>query len=189
MISNKFGDKELILAIQQEDAIKRNKALEILYNRFFSSTERYVLNNSGSTEEAKDVFQDGIVALYRNVNDGRFKYESAIGSYIFSICRNIWLMRLRKKGRKIEFDEDHSYDLEIPITFDQDLLNKFLHDLSEECRELLLSFYYKKHSMKDIKGKFNLKSEQIAKTKKYRCMQDLIAVVRHQGLTIESFIK
>jgi DNA-directed RNA polymerase specialized sigma24 family protein len=46
------------LANNQRDAI------ETIYSQHFQMVQTLVLNNSGTTEDAKDVFQEAIIVLY-----------------------------------------------------------------------------------------------------------------------------
>lgn len=79
--------------------LSANEALKHLYDQNFPGIKGHVLGNSGSGDDAKDVFQEGIIALFHNVVDGKFKGESAVNTYLISICKNLWFRRLRKKSK------------------------------------------------------------------------------------------
>jgi RNA polymerase sigma factor (sigma-70 family) len=62
--------------------------------------ENYVLNNNGSRDDAADVIQETIVAFIEIVEQGKFRGDSSIKSFLFAITRNVWLTELRKKRQR-----------------------------------------------------------------------------------------
>ena len=189
MSIKKQTDDGLISAILEGGKKARSKALEAIYSQCFPSVKHYILKNNGCLDEAKDTFQEGVVAFYHNLKAGKFQRASSINSYIYSICRNIWLMKLRRIDQQVSLDYKESLREQVPEqAVDLEKLDRLLHQLGPDCRELLIAYYYKKYTMKQIKDMFDLNSEQIAKTKKYRCMKKLITIVSEKGLSKENFM-
>jgi DNA-directed RNA polymerase specialized sigma24 family protein len=54
-----------------------------------------VINNNGDEDEAKDIYQEAIIVLYNKVKRGDFELSSKLKTYIYSICRRLWLKRLK----------------------------------------------------------------------------------------------
>jgi DNA-directed RNA polymerase specialized sigma24 family protein len=48
------------------------KAVETIYKENFNLIQTLVINNSGNTEDAKDVFQEAMIVLYQKVKSGAF---------------------------------------------------------------------------------------------------------------------
>ncbi|HFA49543.1 MAG TPA: sigma-70 family RNA polymerase sigma factor, partial [Bacteroidetes bacterium] len=92
-----YTDQEILDGLrrggQPEDA-----ALRQVYLQNRTAVLDLIKKNKGSMEEAKDVFQEAIMSFYENIKNGKFKGESAISSYIYSIARFIWLNKLKRKG-------------------------------------------------------------------------------------------
>lgn len=164
------------------NAIKANdeSALKSLYEDNYLKVEMYVLNNKGTSQDAKDIFQEAFIAVWRNIQLDKFypENESALKGYIYRIAKNKWLDHLRSAHYKktIELketaetlpedrlsEEDVQYIIEVK--------NKF-RQLGKNCREVLTRFYYKKESMRTIAEKFEW-TEATAKNNKYRCLQRL----------------
>ncbi|MCY7423222.1 MAG: hypothetical protein LH478_15935, partial [Chitinophagaceae bacterium] len=60
--SKSSNEQELCLAIRSNNAL----ILSSLYRNNYFKVERYVVENNGSVTEAKDVFQEAFVAVWRN---------------------------------------------------------------------------------------------------------------------------
>jgi RNA polymerase sigma factor (sigma-70 family) len=174
--------EENISEFRHFNAIKANDegALKRLYQDHYATIEKYVLNNNGTTEDAKDIYQEAFIATWRNIQMDKFypENENALGGYIYRIAKNKWLDHLRSGHyKKITRINDSTDDLpedllpEEDIEYITEVKNKFKH-LGENCREVLTRFYYKKESMRVIAEKFEW-TEATAKNNKYRCLQRL----------------
>lgn len=127
-----------------------------------------------------DVFQEGLVAMWTNISQGKFQLKENIrlSTYLYSLCRNIWISRLRKvkPGMTIEIKDEHSDLMDVDDQEEQysliRTLEQQLSKLNEACRHLLKQFYYEKSSLKEIALSMNI-TEKTAKNNKYRCMQSL----------------
>lgn len=171
------------------EAIKRNdsKVLKELYQHNFDKVKAYVLQNSGNQDQAKDLYQDAFIALWKNVKDNKFEPKNAneLGAYLFTIAKNKWLDTVRSKRFKstVKQEENHlklvqNDENEPEIGEKQEKLNKVLNalkDLEKGCRELLSQFYFEKKSMQQIGEDADLDPAS-ARNKKYRCMQKLRAL-------------
>ena len=87
-------------ALEQINAIKANdeSMLKALYNDNYYKVEKYVLTNNGSEDQAKDIFQEAFIAVWRNIQLDKFTpaNESSLAGYIYQVARNKWLDHLRK---------------------------------------------------------------------------------------------
>jgi RNA polymerase sigma factor (sigma-70 family) len=181
---------ELNIAAGICSKIKANdeRTLRQLYTHNYPKAEKYLLNNSGSVADAKDIYQEAFLAMWRNVQLDRFTaaHENAIDSYLFRIVKNKWLDKLREQKRKkqefhisepslFEAIEDDT-DAEKDQYFEQ--LKLHYGRMGSPCKELLNRFYFKKDSLREIASFFSW-TEATAKNNKYRCLQKLKAMVQN----------
>lgn len=153
------------------------RAGEELY-AYFPAVKKLVLKNSGSTQDAEDIYQEALIILVRKVQAPGFVLSSSLNTYLYGICRFLWSDRLKQKNRIIEVEVEKSpavisnEDLELLKREEENKLSEqaFLQ-LGEKCRQLLLLFYFKKRSLKDIAGLLGFSSEKVAKNQKYRCLE------------------
>lgn len=171
---------EQLLAIRSNDEL----VLKRLYQENYRKAEQYIRNNSGTEEEAKDVFQEAFIAVWRNIQLERFVPESAasLNAYLYQVSRNKWIdqLRLKKTRRTVSWDDTPEHlEPMLPTEEESDhigLIKKHFAALGDQCRELLKLFYYEKESLRNIAARFSW-TEPSAKNNKYRCLQKLRALI------------
>lgn len=149
-----------------------------LYKNLYPKVELYVLKNSGSIDDAQDIFQEAVTAAWYNYRNNNldFKNEKFEG-YTFIIAKNKWIDVLRKNKKTNSFDlsivpdNEEEYDEE-KTTIQIEKLNNAFKQLGKKCQTILNLFYYKKESLKNIANQIG-QSEDVIKTLKHRCMQNL----------------
>jgi RNA polymerase sigma factor (sigma-70 family) len=170
----KFTQEE----IQEGLRINDSKILKWLYQMEFPKLERFILNNKGNEQHAKDIYQEAFVALWKNVKADKFKPENgtAIQGYLFQIGKNKWLDYLRSSKYKNTVPLENYHDGSQEESEDRESELKQVEisfkNLGENCKELLTRFYFKKESMAIIAQAFNW-TEATARNNKYRCIQRL----------------
>ncbi|MEM7187860.1 MAG: sigma-70 family RNA polymerase sigma factor [Bacteroidota bacterium] len=179
-------DKELLelLAGSKTD---RDRALGEIYRANREKVCSYILGNSGSMDEATDVFQESVIAFYENVRDGKFKGESKIGTYLYSIAKFKWLNQIKKNNIRSGHHEKASMAtvVESPMVpmleqEQQHRVKELLGALGESCKQLLVENLYHNASMKEIAASGGYSSEQIVRNKKYKCLQKLKALINEK---------
>jgi RNA polymerase sigma factor (sigma-70 family) len=189
---SKQDDLRLLKWLKADDLRERENAFEFIYRNFYAGIEAYVLQNKGTREEARDIFQDGLIVLYNQVLSGAFREQSTIKTYLYSICRNIWYKKLGKKKPQADIESLKETKEETPEADEilignerEQLVERLLNKLTEECNQILKLFYFDKLSMKKIKATLNLASEQVAKNKKMKCLKKLRVIVAENQEYIE----
>lgn len=93
-----LGDLSYINGVKNGDS----RVLEEIYQEYSGSVKSWILKNNGSYEDAQDIFQDALVAIYKKTLDPDFQLRSPFGPLLISICKNKWIDQLRKKSRNPE---------------------------------------------------------------------------------------
>lgn len=171
------NEQALLKGLAQND----RKAVETIYKQNYNMVQTLVVNNSGSIEDAKDIFQEALIVLYEKVKSGSFELNCLIKTYVYSVCRRLWLKRLHQlqnfspevgNGEEIVPVEE---ELEIHEQRNMDflLMEKAMQSLGEPCKSLLESYYVHKKSMMDIASDFGYTNADNAKNQKYKCLMRL----------------
>lgn len=181
-MSNKLSssvptDREVVLGIlnNSEDALNK------LYVGYFPMILQFILNNNGDEADAKDVYQEAIIVLYKKIKSGDFELSSKLKTYIYSVCRRIWLKKLAKENKKsvniADFDDIESVETDLDNHEEKDRQFDKMHSalilLGEPCKTIIQDFYINNLSMQDISEKFGYTNTDNAKTQKYKCLQRL----------------
>lgn len=170
-------DEAIIKGIRTND----NRALTYLYKLHFPMISHFILSNSGTDDEAKDIYQEGIIVFFENIRDNSLELSCQIKTYLYSVCRRLWLKRLAEKGRyATKIDDAENYLMledEVPRHEENErqfvLMGEALEQLGEPCRTLLEDYYIHMQNMQDITDKFGYTNYDTAKTQKYKCLQRL----------------
>ncbi|MDC7994210.1 RNA polymerase sigma factor [Altibacter sp. HG106] len=172
----------------QETTVKAIKAnddavLKKIYTENYKKTEVFILKNSGSMQQAKDIYQEAFIAMWQNIKEGKFtpKNETAVQGYLYQIAKNKWLDVVRSARFKKTLtigemtpweDEDDALTNDGNTEAQLAQVMKGFEQLGADCKELLKSFYFEKNSLRTIAKQFEI-AEASARNKKYRCIQQL----------------
>lgn len=175
-VANYFD--ELILA---EIRKKNEAALGELYKTHYPMAVHLVCSNSGTEQEAKDIFQEAVIVFYERAQQPDFVLTCKIKTYLYAVCRRLWLKRLTERKRfDVSIPEAEAFDrmeeemtevVESEMNFQR--MRDSLQALGEPCRTIIEDFYIRDFSMEIIREKFGYTSADNAKNQKYKCLQRL----------------
>ena len=170
-------DSEIVFGIlnNSENAIKR------LYVAYFPMVLQLIINNNGTADDAKDIYQEAIIVLYNKIKKGDFELNSKLKTFIYSVCRRLWLKRLSQMSRYAgdihDFQEYLPVEDEVEQESERDIqftkMQGALQLLGEPCKTIIEDFYIHNRSMQDICESFGYTNADNAKTQKYKCLQRL----------------
>lgn len=155
-----------------------------LYDDCFPAIKQLVLKNTGEIEDAEDVFQEALVVVYRKANAGKLELNCALNTFIYAICRNIWLDRLRRLGRTVgiisDYDQLADLDDDVLATIHKNeqyaLFQKHFRNLSDGCQKLL-TLFFEGNDMKSITKHMGFGSELYARKRKFQCKEKLVSTI------------
>lgn len=180
------------MALSEQDAIRAiqngdHSILSRIYHLHYPRIAQMVRTNSGTDDDARDLFQDAMMVLYSNAKKPDFKLSSSLFTFLYSVSRNLWLKKLRNlKGQGITIREevelkDESQDVaqeEVLFEAKRQLLRKKFRELGDGCRELL-SLAMEGKKIPEIVATLGLSSELYARQKKFKCKTQLTTLVQN----------
>lgn len=172
---NQPSDNETLAGLRN----KESGAYSILYKFYYPPVERFVLNNNGSVDDAKDIFQETIIVLLDKVPMDDFELTSSLKTYIYSISSNLWLKRLRevKRAANLEvkevFSELHGSSAQEHIIQEAQVkkVKTLMDRISEHCRKLLNLMFFRKKNINEIVEEQGYSNVHTAQNQKYKCIQ------------------
>lgn len=167
-------EEELLKGLAANDS----NSIETIYRENYLTIQSFIVKNSGNSDDARDIFQEAMIVLFEKAKSGSFALSCRLQTYIYSVCRRLWLKKLQKQDRflpEVEIVKEI-----VPVDDDLDLLEqtnrnfKLMEDtllrIGEPCKSLLEAFYIGKKSMPEIAGSFGYTNADNAKTQKYKCL-------------------
>ena len=179
--TNRVSTSEKEKLILEGLALNDRQAIETIYREHFAMVQAFILNNSGNPEEAKDIFQETMIVLYEKAVSGSFELNCLLKTFIYSVCRRLWLKRLQQiqRYRMLEENIEETIPVEEEIethdkrNTDFTLMENALDRIGEPCKRLLEAYYIQKKNMQDIAESFGYTNADNAKTQKYKCLMRL----------------
>ncbi len=173
----KYSDQELLEGIIDGDP----QVLKLIYTENFPGIRHYVFLNSGNEDDAKDIFQESLILLYNKIKSPDFILSSSLETYLYSICRFVWLKELssRKKYVIIENEDlsiisDEKEIIEILERNERlSLYREKYKELSDDCKRVLKMFL-NNIPTKEITQAMGYRSDQHTKNRRFRCKKSLI---------------
>ena len=135
------------------DALRRNdqQLIREIYQQHAGQVLRWVVARGGAAEDARDIFQEGLIAVFEKAQNTAFVLTCPLGALLHVICSRKYIDRLRHKGRDagVRKEEERRYTEEqendalviaeesIAEQQKQERLGRAFAQLSELCRQLL----------------------------------------------------
>lgn len=160
--------------------VGKSSILDSIYEHFFPKIRRFIIQHSGTSEDAKDIFQEALLVIYNNALSKDFKLTCAFGTYLYAICRNIWFYQIRRKKIQIKVHEEED-TLVDPEELEDSLIwlerykiyQRQFQNISDQCQALLQA-YLSGEDMLSIAKQFGFASVAYARKRKFKCKEQLI---------------
>ena len=173
-MSNFEQEKQLLEGL----ALNDRSVVEAIYRDNYPIIQAFILNNNGNSDEARDIFQEAMIVIYEKALSGNFELNCLLKTYLYSVCRRLWLKRLQqlqRYGSLIENVEETvavEEDLEMHEKHNADfiLMETAMSKIGEPCKSLLDAYYLQKKNMQEIAADFGYTNADNAKTQKYKCL-------------------
>jgi RNA polymerase sigma factor (sigma-70 family) len=167
---HRYTTDEIITGI----TARKSNVIKYIYKTCYDPVRRLILMNKGTDEDARDIFQEALFTVYQKITQQKFQLSCAFSTYMYSVCRFLWVRELTKKK---EFDNITD---EFPDIISVGSLNpkvelaglrifqRHFNELCEDCQKVL-RLYFNKVSLEEISEIMGYKNVRIARDKKYRC--------------------
>lgn len=176
-------DQQYIEALLQNDM----QVLNEVYVKCSQKIWAMVLKNSGSEDDAADVMQEGLLAIYQRAKEKELLLTCPFEAYLYTVCRNLWLMQLRKTSRSpVTIKDVEQYNIGTDVFTEteavvntnerRNLLERKLTLLGESCREVIRLSWSGK-PMHEVAQILNNTYAYVRK-KKSECMGKLTALIK-----------
>ena len=178
-----YTNEELLHGILRND----NLILQYIYKNFFYKINFFIKKNNGDDEDSNDIFQEAIIIMYRKLKANDLILDCSFETYLYSVCRFLWLKQLEKRKTERErIQDNHDYNDEVydsafEATVDLNekyrLYQKHFKNLGKDCQKILQMFF-DKIPLKQIAQIMGFQSEKYAKKRKYKCKEYLVKSIK-----------
>ena len=167
-------EKTLLEGLAKED----KASIEQIYRDNYTMVQSLILNNSGTTDDAADIFQEAMIVLFEKSKTADFELNCQLKTYLYSVCRRLWLKKLQQMQRfgrqEAEMEDvvpvEDDIELHEKRQVDFNIMENAMNKIGEPCKSLLEAYYIHKKQMLQIATEFGYTNADNAKTQKYKCL-------------------
>ncbi len=171
------SDQRYIEALWRGDS----KLISEIYDKYSREVMVWVTRNNGDADDARDLFQDSLMAIYDRYCGRDFELSGPFGALLMAICRRKWFDRISQKKREesVRNSEAGRYEEEAPEweaaeeailqQKRQECLSKVFEMLSEQCRHLLTLITAGETPVESIAMQLGLANANAVYQSKHRC--------------------
>lgn len=161
---------------------RNSQIINHIYKQSYAQVKFFVTSNNGTVMDAEDVFQDAIVLIYKNIAKEGFQLTCSFSTYLYSICRHLWLQKLSKHNLSYEIVdnvvghdpwEDAEKFKEMMTESEKYKLFQKHFNMLKQDEQKVLALYMSKTPAKEIARIMGFKSDKYAKFRKYLCKEKL----------------
>ena len=175
-----YSDIEIIECLRK----RQSYVVHYLSNRYLPMIRLMVSYMGGSLEDARDIFQDGLIIMLEKLDNKDFVLTCKFKTYLYCVCENLWKSVIVKRKaasnymtRRIEDDSNKDFteihDNEVYENIFYDVFSK----LDPACQKIL-KLYWQEVSPKEIADKLGYTYGYVRK-KKCEGQSELILKVKN----------
>jgi len=174
------ADQKYIEALLNNDVV----LIKEIYQKWGPEVRNFVIKNSGQANDAKDIFQETIVAVLLKVRKGNFRLVAPLGGYLYHVYRAKWFNELSKKKKEPVTIKDISRYINeteaiqlaeetILLELRSNVLKACFVKISELCQKVLNEKYGKNLKAINIMQQLQLPSVGAVNKKMFDCREGL----------------
>jgi RNA polymerase sigma factor (sigma-70 family) len=182
-----YNNDELLWGIRKNNSL----ILRFIYKTYFHKIHSFVTNNKGDAEEANDIFQEAIIVIYRRLKEDNLAIiDCSFETYLFSVCRLLWLKQLQDKKESIVKNDDmHHYtdsiiDDDLTEIIQKNARYKLFQDhfkkMGKDCQKIL-QLFFEKVSINQITEIMGYSSDSYTKKRKHQCKEYLVRNIKQDS--------
>lgn len=155
-----------------------NSSVKFIYKQYRNEGISFLQKMGLSDQDTEDVFQDAIISLLLNIKAGKFRSDSKIKTYLFSIMKFKAFSLLGNKKLAISSIEGLDFKSAPIEEYNEEPLNNIiaaLNKIDDTCKTLLTGYYFDKEDLKTIADKLSL-TYNFIRQKKMRCLKNLKSI-------------
>jgi RNA polymerase sigma factor (sigma-70 family) len=183
IIVKEYTDSEIIECLRN----RQSYVVRYLSDRYMPMIRLMVHQMGGTPEDAKDIFQDGLIIMLEKIDNKDFTLTCKFKTYLYCVCENLWKSVLEKRKaaanyftRRAEPDNDKDFTEVIDHKLYEEIFRDVFETLDVVSKKIL-KLYWQEMSPQEIADKFGYTNGYVRK-KKCEAQSELIEnIKKHPG--------
>jgi RNA polymerase sigma factor (sigma-70 family) len=183
MALKEYTDNEIIECLRN----RQSYVVHYLSDRYMPMVRLMVFQNGGSVEDARDIFQDGLIIMLEKLDNKEFALTCKFRTFLYCVCENLWKTVLDKRqaasnyiSRRMEPEIEKDFTELIDHKLYQEIFRDVFETLDPISKKIL-TLYWQEVSPQQIADKMGYTYGYVRK-KKCEAQSELTdKVKRHPG--------
>jgi len=175
-----YTDNEIIECLKS----RQSYVVHYLSERYMPMIRLMVYQLGGSLEDAKDIFQDGLIIMLEKIDNEDFVLTCKFKTFLYCVCENLWKAVLEKRKaaanyfsrREIDNNEKDFTEIQDNALYENIFYEVF--ETLDPASQKLLKLYWDEMSAKEIADTLGLTYGYVRK-KKCEVQAELVNKVKN----------
>ncbi|MBN1599325.1 MAG: sigma-70 family RNA polymerase sigma factor [Bacteroidales bacterium] len=174
-----YTDNEIIECLRNRESY----VVRYLFDRYLPMIRLMVCQMGGNSEDAKDIFQEGLMIMLEKIDNNQFVLTCKFKTFLYCVCLNLWKSVIVKRhaaenyfNRRIEEDSGYDFSEDSDENLRQEIF-KTAYDSLDEVSKTILKLYWEEMSPQKIAEKLGYSYGYVRK-KKCEAQAELIKKVK-----------
>lgn len=147
-----YSDNEIIECLRN----RQSYVVSYLSKRYMPMIRFMVYRKGGSNEDAKDLFQEGLMIILERIDDRSFALTCKFRTFLYCICENLWKALREKREVEANYlsqttgtEDDTDFTESLDRKLYKSIFLKAFDSLDESGRKVL-KLYWQEKSPREI---------------------------------------
>jgi RNA polymerase sigma factor (sigma-70 family) len=167
--------------------LQKPEVVRSIFSEFFPPIASFVRTNSGTDEDARDVFMYALEVVYIKLKANDLILTAGFFTYLFEVCRRQWLKNIRRNkfdagvtpddpavSNQMAEEQDNEFSEK---TERQRLFTEQFKQLAKDCQMVLSFSWHTEMNMEEVANAMGW-TYAYARKRKHECKENLINAVK-----------
>lgn len=166
-----------------------NAVVKEIYSKFSGKVKRYIINNSGTEDDAGDIFQESLIDIYNQAKYKKLVLSCPFEPFLLLVCKRKWLNEIKKRAiLPVTNNEDDLLSVSEDVFLQADelaekqeqsqLYLRMFKKLSDRCKEIITLSLSDEHQEK-VASQLGVTYGYLRK-KKSECISSLVQMIKSE---------
>ncbi len=143
-----------------------------------------VAKTGGSAEDARDIFQDGLIIMLEKLDDKQFALTCKFKTFLYCVCEHLWKTLLEKRivaSKYLTYPSEPEFEKDFTEVMDHQMYEKILKEVFitlDPISRKILKLYWEDKTPQEIAVKLGYTNGYVRK-KKCEAQSELIEKVKN----------
>jgi RNA polymerase sigma factor (sigma-70 family) len=178
-----YTDNEIIECLRN----RQSYVVHYLSERYMPMIRLMVYQKGGTNEDARDIFQDGLIIMLEKLDDKKFALTCKFKTFLYCVCENLWKCVLDKRTAAANYltrRTEPESETDLTDIIDHQMYEEIFREVFETLDPIsrkILSLYWQELSPQEIAEKLGYTNGYVRKKKSQAQSELTEKVKKHPG--------